>query len=55
MCTAFTVIGLLYGEGDPLKSAKITVQCANDADSTAAASFGIISTIIGYDALDDVY
>lgn len=26
-----------------------------DADSTAAASFGIISTIIGYDALDDVY
>lgn len=55
MCTAFTIIGLLYGEGDPLKSAKITVQCANDADSTAAASFGIISTIIGYNALDDVY
>lgn len=55
MCTAFTVIGLLYGEGDPLKSAKITVQCANDADSTAAASFGIISAITGYDKMESVY
>ncbi|MDE6273770.1 MAG: ADP-ribosylglycohydrolase family protein, partial [Clostridiales bacterium] len=34
MCSAFPVIGLLYGEGDLEKSVKYTVQCANDCDST---------------------
>lgn len=51
-CSAFTVIGLLYGEGDLEKSTKITMQCANDCDSTAAATAGIISVISGWKGLD---
>lgn len=52
MCSAFTVIGLLYGEGDIQKSMEITVSCANDSDSTAAATAGILATVKGYAALD---
>ncbi|MCD7764639.1 MAG: ADP-ribosylglycohydrolase family protein [Lachnospiraceae bacterium] len=52
VCSAFTVIGLLYGEGDIEKSTKLTVQCANDCDSTAAATAGILSVISGWDGLE---
>lgn len=55
MCSAFTVIGLLYGEGDITKSMRITVQCANDSDSTAAATAGILATMKGYDKLETTY
>ncbi|MGN1078003.1 MAG: ADP-ribosylglycohydrolase family protein, partial [Candidatus Gallimonas sp.] len=55
MCSAFTVIGLLYGEKDIEKSMKITVQCANDSDSTSAATAGILSTILGWNNLDAKY
>lgn len=52
MCSAFTLIGLLYGEGDIQKSMELTVSCAHDSDSTAAATAGILATIQGYSALD---
>ena len=55
MCSAFTVIGLLYGEGDIQKSMELTVSCAHDSDSTAAATAGILATIQGYSALDAKY
>ena len=55
MCSAFTVIGLLYGEKNMEKSMKLTVQCANDSDSTCAATAGILSIIKGYKALDQKY
>lgn len=54
-CSAFTVLGLLYGEGDIEKSMKITVQCANDSDSTAAATAGILATVQGFEKLDGAY
>lgn len=53
MCSAFTVIGLIYGEGDIEKTMKYAVKCANDTDSTAAAAVGILCTIKGYDALTE--
>lgn len=52
VCSAFTTLGLLYGEGDLEKSTKITMQCANDCDSTAAATAGILSVITGWDELE---
>ena len=52
MCSAFTLIGLLYGEGDIQKSMELTVSCAHDSDSTAAATAGILATIQGHSALD---
>lgn len=55
MCSAFTVIGLLYGEGDIQKSMEITVSCAHDSDSTAAATAGILATMQGYSALDQKF
>lgn len=55
MCSAFTVIGLLYGEKDMEKSMKLTVQCANDSDSTCAATAGILSVIKGYEQMNQKY
>lgn len=55
MCSAFTLIGLLYGEEDMDKSMRLTISCANDSDSTAAATGGILAAIKGYSALDDRY
>ena len=55
MCSAFTLIGLLYGEEDMDKTMRLTISCANDSDSTAAAAGGILATIKGYSALDDRY
>ena len=55
MCVAFTVMGLLYGNKDFMKSIKITICCANDNDSTAAATAGILGVILGYDNIPDEY
>ncbi len=52
LCSAFTTIGLLYGNGDLEASTKITVQCANDCDSTAAATAGILAVINGWEGLE---
>lgn len=55
MCSAFTTIGLLYGNKDMEKSMKITVQCANDSDSTCAATAGILSVINGFSNMPSTY
>ena len=42
---AYIVIGLLYGEGDPLKTLEITTRCGQDSDcnpSNAMAVLGVI-------------
>ena len=52
LCSAFTTIGLIYGDGNLENSTKITMQCANDCDSTAAATAGILSVVSGWDALE---
>ncbi len=55
VCSAFTTIGLLYGNGDIEKSMKITMQCENDSDSTAAATVGILGVIKGFENFPEEY
>lgn len=55
MCSAFTVIGLLYGEKDLEKSIRLTIQCANDSDSTAAAAAGILCAMTGYGGIEKAW
>ena len=47
---AYVVIGLLYGEGDPLKTLEITTRCGQDSDcnpSNAMAVLGVIKGLSG--------
>lgn len=55
MCSAFTLIGLLYGNKDLEQSIRLTVQCANDSDSTAAATAGILCAMTGYSGIDPAW
>ncbi|MDP2334936.1 MAG: ADP-ribosylglycohydrolase family protein [Bacteroidota bacterium] len=47
---AFIVMGLLYGEGDPVKTMEITTRCGQDSDcnpSNAMAVLGVIKGLSG--------
>lgn len=50
---AYIVMGLLYGEGDPLKTLEITTRCGQDSDcnpSNAMAVLGVIKGLSGLPA-----
>jgi len=50
---AYIVMGLLYGEGDPLKTLEITTRCGQDSDcnpSNAMAVLGVIKGFSGFPA-----
>ncbi|HOA73650.1 MAG TPA: ADP-ribosylglycohydrolase family protein [Phycisphaerae bacterium] len=49
---AYTVIGLMYGGGDLLKTIEVCTRCGQDADSSTANAGGIIGCMKGYNALD---
>ena len=51
--SAFVVIGLLYGEGDFLKTMDISTRCGNDSDCNPASAAGILGVMYGYDAIPD--
>ncbi len=46
--SAWTVIGLLYGDGDFGKTIEISTRCGDDSDCNPATAGGILATIIGY-------
>jgi hypothetical protein len=46
---AFIVIGLLYGEGDPVKTMEITTRCGQDSDCNPATAAGILGVMLGYE------
>lgn len=50
---AFTVIGLLYGEGDMEKSLIYAINCGDDTDCTAATCGAILGIVKGADGVPE--
>lgn len=50
---AFTVLGLVYGEGDFKKSVLTCVNCGDDADCTAATCGALLGIVNGIDAIPE--
>ena len=48
---AFVTIGLLYGDGDILKTIEIATRCGQDSDCNPANAGCIVGTMLGYDKL----
>jgi hypothetical protein len=50
---AYIVVGLLYGEGDMLKTMEIATRCGQDNDCNPSSAAGVLACMKGYAALDD--
>jgi hypothetical protein len=48
---AFIVMGLLYGEGDPLKTLEIATRCGQDSDCNPSSAMAVFALITGFDNL----
>lgn len=48
---AFIVMGLLYGEGDPMKTMEVSTRCGQDADCNPSNAMAVLGVIIGFDKL----
>ena len=48
---AFIVMGLLYGDGDPLKTMEISTRCGQDSDCNPSSAMGVLGVIIGFGKL----
>ena len=55
MNSAYILIGLLYGEGDFAKTIDISTRCGCDSDCNPASSGGILATMMGYEAIPEVW
>lgn len=53
--SAYTAIGLLYGQSNFTKSVDIATRCGQDADCNAASVGGILGVMTGYSALPDFW
>lgn len=51
--TAYVVIGLLYGNGDFIKTIDIATRCGQDTDCNASAAGGILGVMFGYSSLPE--
>lgn len=49
---AYVAMGLLYGEGDLLKTVEIAVRCGQDSDCNPSNAAGVLCCMKGYTALD---
>jgi len=45
---AYIVMGLLYGEGDPLKTMEITTRCGQDSDCNPSNAMALLGVINGF-------
>ena len=52
---AYIVFGLLYGEGDPLKTMEIATRCGQDSDCNPSSALGVLGVMKGFRALPPVY
>ncbi len=52
---AHVVLGLLYGAGDPVQTMTIAMRAGQDSDCNPASAMGILATLLGYDALPEVF
>jgi hypothetical protein len=48
---AFIVMGLLYGEGDPLKTLEITTRCGQDSDCNPSNAMAVLGVLKGFSGL----
>lgn len=49
--SAYILIGLLYGEGDFIKSMTLAMQCGQDSDCNPSSVGGILGTFYGYNGI----
>ncbi len=50
---AYVVLGLLYGQGDFLKTMEIATRCGQDSDCNASTAVGVLGCMKGYVALGE--
>jgi hypothetical protein len=50
---AYIVMGLLYGEGDPMKTLEITTRCGQDSDCNPSNAMAVLGVIKGFSGLPD--
>lgn len=48
---AYIVMGLLYGEGDPLKTIEISTRCGQDSDCNPSNALAVLGVIKGFSGL----
>jgi len=48
---AYIVMGLLYGEGDPLKTLEITTRCGQDSDCNPSNAMAVLGVLKGFSGL----
>lgn len=49
---AYIVIGLIYGQGDLMRTMDVCIRCGQASDSSAANAAGIVGCMKGYQGLD---
>lgn len=52
---AYIAMGLLYGEGDFLRTMEISTRCGQDADCNPASAAGVLGCMKGFNALGKEY
>ena len=52
---AFIVMGLLYGEGDPMKTMEIATRCGQDSDCNPSNAMAVLGVIKGFSGLATEY
>jgi hypothetical protein len=50
---AYIIMGLLYGEGDPLKTLEISTRCGQDSDCNPSNALAVIGVIKGLSGLPE--
>jgi inosine-uridine nucleoside N-ribohydrolase len=50
---AYIVMGLLYGEGDPLKTLEISTRCGQDSDCNPSNALSVLGVISGFSGLPE--
>ncbi len=50
---AFVVMGLLYGDGDVMKTLEITTRCGQDSDCNPSNAMAVLGVIKGFDQLPE--
>ncbi len=48
---AYIIMGLLYGEGDPMKTLEITARCGQDSDCNPSNAMAVLGVIKGFKGL----
>lgn len=52
---AYIVMGLLYGEGDPVKTMEVSTRCGQDSDCNPSNAMAVLGVIEGFSGLPTEY